>query len=369
MKHTGPVVNIERTIADGERVVLVQAVLDGVREEDALDGFAELKNLAGTVGAIIVGEVRQRCLRKPMPSTFLRGGKLKEIGTVVAGTGAEAVIFDNKLNPNQVRNLDFELRVRVIDRVELILQIFARHAQSREAQMQVKLANLQHLLPRLGAFTKPLSRIRGGIGVRGPGEDKLEERHRDISRRIVHLKKELLRVQKSRLVQGKRRSRYKNIALVGYTNAGKSTLMNSLTGKGIPVDDRLFTTLSLSACRLQLPGREAILNDTVGFIRNLPSELVASFHSTLESIKHADVIVHVADASNPYLYHQIGVVEKALSGLGASGSPQILALNKIDRLRVEQAENLRSCHSDALFISALANTGLDRLLSRISEVL
>ncbi len=368
MKHIEPAVNVDRTIADGEKVVLVQAVLGRAKERNIPDEFAELKNLAETAGAVVVGTVRQRNL-KPKPSTYLRGGKLQEVEELVADTNAEMVIFDNELSPNQVRNLDFKFNVRIIDRVELILQIFAKHAKSAEAQFQVELANLQHLLPRLGVFTKPLSRIRGGIGARGPGEDKTEERRRDINKRIVHLKKELSRIQKSRFVQGKQRRRYKNIALVGYTNAGKSTLMNALTDKNVPVDDRLFTTLSSTACRFQLSEKEVIVNDTVGFIRDLPSELIASFRSTLESINDADAIVHVADGSSPYLYEQIEVVKKTLLEIGANKTPQIFALNKIDKLKKGLAEDLRRCYHNALFISALKNTGLDELLARLSEVL
>jgi GTP-binding protein HflX len=353
--------------------VTEKAVLVGVGrglEEADLDELAALADSAGAEPVARVLQTRQ----EPNPATFVGKGKLEEIHREVHRTGAEAVILDEELTPGQLRNLEERLRVKVVDRTALILDIFALHARSREGKAQVELAQLNYLLPRLRGWGEAMSRMGGGIGTRrGPGETKLEVDRQHIRRRISKLRKDLKDLSRTRDVKrsSRERSGIPQIAIAGYTNAGKSTLMNALTGSDVVVADQLFATLDPTVRRIELPsGRAATLSDTVGFVSKLPHDLVEAFRSTLEEVARATLILHVADASSPELPHQIEAVRTVLHEIGASRVPEVLALNKVDR--VSEAERVRFAKrfdSRAVAISALTGEGLEDLLVRIEAAL
>src|SRR5579864_8908284 len=298
--------------------------------EDPLD---ELRGLATTAGARIVGELTQK-RQHIVPGTYIGSGKLQELQELVQATDADVVIFDNDLTPAQVRNLEKSLNVKVIDRSELILDIFATRARSTEARMQVELAQLEYALPRLRQMWSHLGRISGGIGARGPGETQLEEDRRLVDLRIRDLKARLVEVQARKEREVRSRREEHTVSLVGYTNAGKSTLMNALTGAGVYVEDKLFSTLDTRTRQWHLKdwGR-VLLSDTVGFIRDLPHHLVASFKATLEEARQARLLLHVVDASNPAAEEQIKAVNGVLEELGCKDKPALLVLNKVDRLK------------------------------------
>jgi GTP-binding protein HflX len=310
----------------------------------------------------------------PDPATFVGKGKLDEIHREVHRTGAEAVILDQELSPGQLRNLEERLKVKVIDRTALILDIFALHARSREGKAQVELAQLNYLLPRLRGWGEAMSRMGGGIGTRrGPGETKLEIDRQHIKRRISKLRKDLKDLTRTRDVKrsSRERSGIPQIAIAGYTNAGKSTLMNVLTGSDVVVADQLFATLDPTVRRIQLPsGRAATLSDTVGFVSKLPHDLVEAFHSTLEEVARSTLIVHVADASSPELTQQIEAVRTVLHEIGASHIPEVLALNKIDLLDHDARVRLRRRFDGrAAAISSITGEGLDELMVVIEDSL
>jgi GTP-binding protein HflX len=330
--------------------------------------LAELELLTGTAGGRVVGRLRQR--RDAVHSgSFLSRGKLEQLKELVENQQADLVVFDDELSPAQARNLSEALDRKVIDRTELILDIFARRARSREAQVQVELAQLEYLLPRLTRMWTHLSRLGGGIGTRGPGETQLEVDRRRVRHRIGVLRRQLEAVDREREVQGRRRRRLCRVSLVGYTNAGKSTLFNALTRAGVLEEDRLFATLDTTTRRLALPsGGVVLLSDTVGFIRKLPHHLVASFRATLREVREADLLIHVIDAAQPRFREQMAVVERAVEGL-LEGRPTswLLVLNKADRLDEEQAIALRGEFLQAAMLSALDRSQVSQFRGRIAE--
>ena len=331
--------------------------------------LAEFEELARSAGAEIAATLIQRRPR-PDPATLIGGGKLEEIEAVIASTNADLVLFDHDLSPSQLRNLEAKLPSRVIDRTQLILDIFARHARTREGQLQVELAQLEYQLPRLAGRGKAMSQLGGGIGTRGPGETQLETDRRKINLRIDHVKEQLESVRRIRRQQRQRREAVPVpvVALVGYTNAGKSTLFNALTEAGVLESSRMFATLDPKLRQLQLPSRRKILlSDTVGFIRNLPHTLVTSFRATLEEVERAELLLHVRDASSPLADEQKAQVQKVLAELDVSKKPVIEVLNKIDLS--EDGEAVPFGAPGSVAVSGLKKIGLDNLLAAIDAAL
>lgn len=328
--------------------------------------LAEFQELTRSAGAEIAATVIQRRAR-PDPATLVGQGKLDEIAGIVASVNADLVLFDHDLTPSQMRNLEARLDARVIDRTQLILDIFARHARTREGQLQVELAQLEYQLPRLAGRGKSMSQLGGGIGTRGPGETQLETDRRKIGLRIHHVKQQLESVRRIRRQQRQRREAVPVpvVALVGYTNAGKSTLFNALTQAGVLESSRMFATLDPKLKQLQLPSRRKILlSDTVGFIRNLPHTLVTSFRATLEEVERAELLLHVRDASSPMLDEQKAEVEKVLAELEVTGKPVIEVMNKADLLALDEAMPPQRAR---VWVSALTGRGLPDLLKAIDE--
>lgn len=349
-----------------ERAVLVGAPF---RQEDARvvdEHMEELQRLTDTAGGDVVGVLVQR-IEAPTPQFYIGKGKVEELRRLTDETEADLVIFDEELKPDQAKNLEQSLDVRVMDRSELILDIFASRARTREARLQVELAQLEYLLPRLQRMWTHLSRIRGGIGLRGPGETQLETDRRLIGRRIADLKDKLRAVAAARATQRKRRSGEYRVALVGYTNAGKSSILKGLSGADLFVEDRLFATLDSATRSVELGhGHQALVTDTVGFIRKLPHHLVASFRSTLEEAREADLVLHVLDAAHPEWEERKEVVDGVLHDLELDGSDQVLVFNKVDRLTHGEERALQDrirClePTPSVFASALETGGLDAL--------
>jgi len=348
-----------------EPAVLVGIDPDG--EESSLD---ELAALADTAGAEVVARLIQP-REAPDPATFIGKGKLRELHDLIHGADAGLVIFDQELTPGQLRHLEQELGVKVVDRTALILDIFALHAATREGKLQVELAQLNYLLPRLRGWGEAMSRMGGGIGTRrGPGETKMEVDRRRIRQRIARLRREIQDVARSREVKRARRtkSRVPQVAIAGYTNAGKSTVLNALTRADALVADQLFATLDPTVRRLRLPGgRAATLSDTVGFVSKLPHDLVEAFRSTLEEVARADLVLHVADAAAPDVEGQVAAVREVLAEIGAGDVPEVLALNKDDLLSEVERARVERRFPAGTFVSALAGEGLETLLERVDE--
>jgi len=349
----------------GERAVLVHASPDGLPEDSEREEFAELSRSAG---ADIVAElVSSR--KRPDPRYFIGKGKLEELRTLISDNDAELVIFGTGLSPSQERNLERELKCRVLDRAGLILDIFAQRARSFEGKLQVELAQLEHLSTRLVRGWTHLERQKGGIGLRGPGETQLETDRRLLGNRIRQLNARLEHVDKRRTMNRRNRMRAEvpTVALVGYTNAGKSTLFNALTEAGVYVEDKLFATLDPTVRRLDLPeGKHVVLADTVGFVRDLPHELVAAFRSTLQEAREADLILHVIDASDPNRWQRVRQVNAVLQQLDADQVPQIRVYNKIDKLerKPRMTTNLAG-EGRAVWLSAITGEGLPMLKDAI----
>lgn len=352
-----------------EKTILVGVLLpdSDVSLDDPLD---EIRGLAKTAGLIVVGSMLQK-RREVDIATYIGSGKVEELKALVEAHEADLVVFDNDLGPAQTRNLERLLDVKVIDRTEVILDIFATRARTHEAHLQVELAQLEYAMPRLKRMWTHLSRYKGGIGVRGPGEKQLEEDRRLVGHRIQDLKAKLSKVQarKEREVAG--RSDAPTVSLVGYTNAGKSTLMNALTDAGVLVEDKLFATLDTRTRRWRFRGGgQVLLSDTVGFIRNLPHALVASFKATLEEARQADLLLHVVDASSPEAEKQIHAVKAVLEELGLADHPTLLVLNKADRVPDRSyLDVLKAHHRDSVAISAARGEGLDHLEQAVREAL
>jgi len=340
---------------------------------DAEESMAEFRELVSSAGGVVVAELMQR-RSGPDPATLVGAGKIEEIAGVVASAEADLVLFDHDLTATQLRNLEAALPCRVLDRTQLILDIFARHARTREGQLQVELAQLEYMLPRLTGKGKAMSQLGGGIGTRGPGETKLETDRRRIQRRIDQLKLDLEAVRRVRKQQRQRRESVPvpTVALVGYTNAGKSTLFNCLTGAQVLQSPHMFATLDPKLRAIELPSRRRVLlSDTVGFIRNLPHTLVTSFRATLEEVAQAEVLLHIRDAASTYGEEQKAQVEKVLDELESLDKPRIEVLNKIDLLEKHEREGLlgRTASSGDVAVSARTGEGMDALLAAIDRAL
>jgi GTP-binding protein HflX len=337
--------------------------------------LAELRTLAESAGAEVVGEILQRRDR-PDPATLIGAGKLEEIAGAAASVNADVLLFDHDLSPSQQRNIEKIVQRRVIDRTQLILDIFARHAKTREGQLQVELAQLQYMLPRLAGHGIEMSQLGGGIGTRGPGETKLETDRRKIARRVRHVEQQIENVRRIRAQQRQRRESapVATVALVGYTNAGKSTLFNALTQAKVLESSRMFATLDPTIRGVVLPTkRKVLLSDTVGFIRSLPHTLVSAFRATLEEVQRASLIVHVSDASNKLSAEQDAQVEIVLKELEAEKKPRLRVMNKVDLLDDEVAQCLLADSmrpdSTTVYVSAAEGIGLDQLLARIDALI
>jgi GTP-binding protein HflX len=342
----------------------------------------ELAQLATTAGIEVVGQMIQRLVR-PNPATFIGSGKVKELVDLVKENAAEVVIFDDELSPRHQRELEKKLGedTKLLDRTALILDIFAQHALTREGSLQVELAQYEYRLPRLTRAWTHLARqaggraggATGGVGVRGPGETQLETDRQVINRRISHLKGELekVRAHRGRYRENRRRKGLPVVSIVGYTNAGKSTLLNALSDANVRAEDKLFATLDPTTRRVGLPGGKVVLfTDTVGFIQKLPTELVAAFRATLEEVVDADLLLHVVDITHPEVLRQALAVTETLEEIGATGKPVVTALNKIDRLPdPDQAVDLLESFPTSVAISALKHHGLDDLLALVEQVL
>ncbi len=351
---------------------------------NAEESLAEFHELLLSAGGQVAAQLLQRRPR-PDPATLIGSGKVEEIAGIAASTQADLVLFDHDLSPTQLRNLEAALPCRVLDRTQLILDIFARHARTREGQLQVELAQLEYMLPRLTGRGKAMSQLGGGIGTRGPGETQLETDRRRIQGRIDKLKLDLEAVRRVRKQQRQRREAVPvpTVALVGYTNAGKSTLFNSVTGAQVLSSSRMFATLDPKLRAVELPSRRRVLlSDTVGFIRNLPHTLVTSFRATLEEVAQAEVLLHIRDAASPYGEEQKAQVEKVLGELESLGKPRIEVLNKIDLLPEDEraallsrtnsspkSENAHGAGASAVAVSALTGEGIDSLLAAIDAAL
>lgn len=364
-----------------EKGLLVGVEHGGKQLWDISDSLDELEQLAATANVDVVGVVTQK-LDNPNPATFVGKGKLEEIVALSEQLGVDVVIFDEELSPGQLRNLEAQLNVKVIDRTALILDIFATRAQTREGRLQVELAQMEYRLPRLTRMWTHLARqgsgaSGAGVGLRGPGETQLEVDRRDARTRIAHIKHELEDVHAHRELYRQRRKREGSpvVAIVGYTNAGKSTLLNALTAAGVLTEDKLFATLDPTTRQLDLPnGRQALITDTVGFIQRLPTTLVAAFRATLEEIGEADILLHVLDITHPNAQEQAETVNQVLKELGMGDKPRVVALNKIDLLDLpadtssfsKQITDDLGLPADYIPISAATGIGLDRLRTALA---
>lgn len=333
--------------------------------------IAELNKLANTAGAGITETVIQE-RKAPDPATFIGKGKAEEVANIAKNDGIDLIIFDHELTPTQQRNLENITDTKVIDRTALILDIFASHAYSKAGKLQVQLAQYNYLLPRLTRLWTHLSRIGGTIGTRGPGrgpgEKQLEVDRRRIGAKISRLKKQLSKVEKTRRTQRKNREKsgILRVVLVGYTNSGKSSLINALTKAGVKVEDQLFSTLDPTSRKISYGEKTAVVTDTVGFIDNLPHQLVEAFKSTLEEVTEADLLLKVTDGSAENFEERLKTVDDVLNQIGAN-NPSVLVINKIDLLEESELKGLKSQHPDAVFVSALKNTGFDDLRLKISR--
>lgn len=363
------------TVSTAEMVevaVLAAAPIRPMAPRVADEHVAELASLADTAGAEVCATIMQR-MDAPHPKFFLGEGKVEELKALVERRSATLVIFDEDLSPSQGKNLEDRLGVRIMDRTELILDIFATRARSAEAQMQVELAQLQYMLPRLKRMWTHLSRIRGGIGFRGPGETQLETDRRLIGRRIRDLRRKLDGVARQRATQRKGRKDEYRAALVGYTNAGKSSILSGLSGSDVFVEDRLFATLDPTTRAVELvPGTQALVTDTVGFIRRLPHHLVASFRATLEEAVDTDILLHVVDAAHSAWEEHTEVVEGVLGELGLADHPTLMVFNKVDRLTHAEEDAFRNrvaalYPGRSLLVSAVEPGGLDALRTELHE--
>lgn len=351
-----------------KRAILV-AVVDRDRPIDKDRALDEIRGLVETAGALVVGELVQ-VRDKPHPATCMGRGKLEELQRMIAAVDADLVVFDNNLSPAQGRNVEKETDTVIVDRSEVILDIFANRARTYEAKLQVELAQLLYFRPRLKRLWTHLERIEGGVGAgRGPGEKQLETDRRLLDKRVAELRRKLAEIEKRRERTVRSRDESLTVSLVGYTNAGKSTLMNALTKADVYVADKLFATLDTRTRKWAIPNwGEVLLSDTVGFVRDLPHHLVASFKSTLEEARHADLLLHVVDAGDPEADHQIRTVNEVLDDIGVKHDNTLLVLNKIDTCPDRATiDVLRAHHDDAVSVSAKTGDGLDRLTEFVTD--
>jgi GTP-binding protein HflX len=360
-----------------ERVVLVGVWTNGTLG-DAETSLIELKALAETAGSEVLDGLVQR-LDKPSAATFVGSGKAKMLRDIVVATGADTVVCDGELTPGQLRQLEEVVKVKVIDRTALILDIFAQHARSREGKAQVEYAQMEYMLPRLRGWGESLSRQAGGrvaggggIGTRGPGETKIETDRRRIRSRMAKLRREIAAMRTSRDVKRQERTRRSvpSVVIAGYTNAGKSSLLNRLTDAGVLVEDALFATLDPTVRRAQTPdGRAFTLADTVGFVRHLPHQLVEAFRSTLEEVAEADLVVHVVDGSHPDPLEQLRSVREVFADVGATAVPELVVINKIDAAEPDTVARLQLAEPEAVCVSARTGMGMDELRERVAGLL
>ncbi|MFI1195716.1 GTPase HflX [Micromonospora sp. NPDC020750] len=361
-----------------ERVVLVGVWTEG-SQTDAENSLTELAALAETAGSqVLEGLIQRR--NRPDPATYIGRGKVDDLGSMVLSSGADTVICDGELSPSQLRNLEQRTKVKVVDRTALILDIFAQHAKSKEGRAQVELAQLEYLLPRLRGWGETLSRqtggsgrgggAGGGVGVRGPGETKLETDRRRIRHRISRLRREIKAMKTVRQTKRSRRARnaVPAVTIAGYTNAGKSSLLNRLTGAGVLVENALFATLDPTTRKTTAPdGRIYTLSDTVGFVRHLPHQIVEAFRSTLEEVAGSDLVVHVVDGAHPDPEEQVRAVREVLAEVGADRLPELLVINKTDAADEETLLRLKRLWPDAVFASARSGRGIDEVRAAIEE--
>ncbi len=361
---------------DHERVLIVGVMTERMTAQQFQDTLAELARLVDTAGGEVLEIVRQKRSRIH-PQTLVGEGKVQEIALTAQTLGANLVVFDHDLSPAQIRNLEVQIGIRVVDRTEVILDIFAQRAQSRAGKLQVELAQLEYMLPRLTGRGQAMSRLGGGIGTRGPGETKLETERRTIARRIARLQQEVdqLQAHRDRLRQRRQHQEVPSVALVGYTNAGKSTLLNALTNAEVYTADQLFATLDPTTRRLVIPHavnddpQEILLTDTVGFIHELPASLVDAFRATLEEVTEADALLHLVDLSHPAWLSHIRAVREILAQMPVTPGPALVAFNKIDQVNSETLALAREEFPLAVFISASKRLGLETLRQRLSQLI
>jgi GTP-binding protein HflX len=363
---------VETAARRTERVFLIGVELKSRTRWDIEDSLSELAELATTAGATVAGTGTQK-LEAPVASTYIGSGKAREFAQWCHEHQVDTVIFDDELSPAQSRTLEKAFECKILDRTALILDIFAQRARTREGKLQVELAQLEHLLPRLTRYWTHLSRQKGGIGMRGgEGETQLEADRRKVQERIDKIREELelVRRQRGTQRQGRQRSNWPLASIVGYTNAGKSTLLNTLTGADVFAENKLFATLDPTTRRLRLPtNQNVLLSDTVGFIRKLPHDLVEAFKATLEEVVQADLLLHVVDASHPQCDKQIEAVNAVLGEIGAEGKPTLMVFNKTDRAEPQAIERLQNLHHPSVAISAKTGEGIPELLAAIGAEL
>ena len=360
--------DVKNSDIDKERVMLIALYGHKTTKRQSDEYLNELELLTQTAGGLPIEKVLQNRSR-PDVSTYVGKGKLQELKGLIKVRSIKTVIFDDDLSPTQIRNIEVATDTKVLDRSALILDIFASRAKTSAAKTQVELAQLQYLLPRLTRYWTHLSRQSGGIGTKGPGETQIETDRQIIGQRIAMLKSKLKKLDKQRTTQRKGRKGKQLVSLVGYTNAGKSTLMNALTQTEVLAEDKLFATLDSTVRRHQLCNHDILLSDTVGFIRKLPHNLIESFKSTLDEVREADILVHVVDGSSNMVHEYIDVVDTTLKDIEATNKRTILALNKVDRMDHEQIVMLKDQYPDAIFISAERGIGLSELELKIEELI
>lgn len=359
---------IRKPTLNKERAVIVGLFGPDTPRWLANEYLDELMLLGDTAGAETVERVLQN-RPSPDPTTYIGTGKLNQLKQIVAEKNADILMFDDDLSATQIRNIEKITKVKVLDRSGLILDIFASRAKTAAAKTQVELAQLQYLLPRLTRFWTHLSRQKGGIGTKGPGETQIETDRRLIGKRISTLKEKLDKLDRQRTTQRKGRENITRVALVGYTNAGKSTIMNTLTETSVLAEDRLFATLDSTVRRLEMENHDVLLSDTVGFIRKLPHDLIESFKSTLDEVRDADLLLHVVDSTSKLIEDYIGVVNDTLKDLGVKGTKKILVFNKIDAIDPDTLIDLKKEYPGALFVSAVRGIGLGKLQERIEQLI
>ncbi len=357
---------VKNSDIEKEKVLLVGIYSLSSEKFQAQEHLEELALLTYSAGGIPVAKILQQ-RNRPDVNSYVGKGKLNEINGQINAIGVKTIIFDDDLSPTQIRNVEKVTNAKVLDRSALILDIFASRAQTAAAKTQVELAQLQYLLPRLTRYWTHLSRQSGGIGTKGPGETQIETDRRIISQRIGVLKLKLEKLDKQRTTQRKSRDQMTRVSLVGYTNAGKSTLMNALTNSCVFAENQLFATLDSTVRRHQLKSQEILLSDTVGFIRKLPHHLVQSFKSTLDEVREADLLIHLVDGSSKMVHEYIEVVQQTLKELKSNKKQTLLVFNKVDRIDDEQHEMLRAEYPSALYISSVRGIGLSQLEEAIEQ--